>query len=356
MKGWLGKTKALIVLSSLVLLLSGCGKENLSALIPKGYGAESSMNLIILTTVVMTVVLVIVVLILAIVLIRFRKKKGQEDFIPKQVEGSVALETVWTAIPIVLVIIMAVPTVMAEFDLADTENRDDHINITVTGYQYWWHFDYEDEGIQTSQDLYIPVGERVYLDLISKDVLHSFWVPSLAGKLDVNPENVNTLYIEANEEGVYYGKCAELCGESHALMDFKLIAVSPEDYDQWVSDMQSFDVEEDLDLDAVALEGKDLFEQNNCMSCHAIGGSGDPIGPNLASFGDRTRFAGILDPTKENLVDWIIDPDAIKPDNKMMYDGYPDISEDDAEKIAEYLMQLKPSEITPDTVPDLASE
>ncbi len=356
MKGWLGKTKALVILSSLVLLLSGCGKENLSALIPKGYGAESSMNLIILTTVVMTVVFLIVVLILAIVLIRFRKKKGQEDFIPKQVEGSVALETVWTAIPIVLVIIMAVPTVMAEFDLADTEDRSDHINIKVTGYQYWWHFDYEDEEIQTSQDLYIPVGERVYLDLISADVLHSFWVPSLAGKLDVNPENVNTFYIEAYEEGVYYGKCAELCGESHALMDFKLIAVSPEDYDQWVSDMQSFDVEEDLDLDAVALEGKDLFEQNNCMTCHAIGGTADPIGPNLANFGDRTRFAGILEPTKENLVDWIIDPDAIKPDNKMMYDGYPEISKDDAEKIAEYLMQLKPSEVTPDTVPDLASE
>lgn len=356
MRGWLGKTKALALLGSLVLLLSGCGKENLTALIPKGYGSESSMNLIILTTVVMSSVLILVVLILAVVLIRFRKKKGQEDFVPKQVEGNFALEVVWTAIPIVLVVIMAVPTVMAEFDLADTKERSDHRNITVTGYQYWWHFDYEDDEIQTSQDLYIPVGERVYLDLISEDVLHSFWVPSLAGKLDVNPENTNTFYIEAYEEGVYYGKCAELCGESHALMDFKVIAVSPEDYEQWVSDMQSFDPEKDLELDAVAQEGQELFEANNCMSCHAIGGSSDPIGPNLASFGDRSRFAGILEPTKENLVDWIVDPDEIKPDNKMKFDGYPDISEEDAEKIAEYLMELKPSEITHDSVPDLATE
>lgn len=355
MRGWLGKTKALALLGLLLLLLSGCGKENLTALIPKGYGAKSSMDLIVLTTVVMSTVFLVVALLLVMVLIRFRKKKGQEDFIPKQVEGSVPLETVWTAIPIILVIIMAVPTVMAEFDLADTEKRDDHRTITVTGFQYWWHFDYEDDEIQTSQDLYIPVGEKVYLDLKSKDVLHSFWIPSLAGKLDVNPENVNTFYIEAYEEGVYYGKCAELCGASHALMDFKVIAVNPDDYEQWVSDMQSFDPEE-LELDAVAQEGKELFEANNCMSCHAIGGSNDPIGPNLASFGDRSRFAGILDPTKENLVDWIMDPDQIKPDNKMKTDAYPEISKEDAEKMAEYLMELKPSDVTPDSVPDLASE
>src|SRR5699024_8201859 len=154
---------------------------------------------------------------------------------------------------------------------------------------------------------------------------------------------------------VYYGKCAELCGASHALMDFKVIAVSPEDFDQWVDDMRTFDPE-DLELDAVAQEGKELFEANNCMSCHAIGGSGDRIGPNLANFGDRTRFASVLDPTKENLVDWIMDPDEIKPDNKMKFDGYPEISEEDAGKMAEYLMELKPSEITPDKVPDLVSE
>src|SRR5690625_1657760 len=348
MKGFMGKFRVLFLLSSLALFLSGCGKENLLALIPKGYSADSSMYLIILTTVVMTFVFLAVMIIYTIVLIRYRKKEGQEDYIPKQVEGSKTLETIWTVIPIILVVIMAVPTVMAEFDLADTDDRDNHINIKVTGHQYWWHFDYEDEGIQTSQDLYIPVGEKVYLDLITEDVLHSFWVPALAGKVDVNPENVNTMKLDAKQEGIYYGKCAELCGPSHALMDFKVIAVSKEDFEQWVEDMKAFD-EDDLELDAVAQEGRELFEANNCMSCHAIGSADSSIGPNLTGFADQTTFAGILEPTKENLIKWIQDPESIKQGNKMT-DTYPELSDDEADKIAEYLMQLKASDITPETV------
>src|SRR5699024_661799 len=192
---------------------------------------------------------------------RFRRKKGMEDYIPKQVEGNKTLETVWTIIPIILVIILAVPTVIATFNLADVSEASDNINIDVTGNQYWWHFDYDGEEIQTSQDLYVLVGERVYLHLLSNDVVHSFWVPSISGKLDVNPENVYTLYIEAYEEGVYWGKWAELCGPSHSLMDFKVMAVSQEEYDQWVADMQSVDPEEEPES-AVAQEGQALFEEN----------------------------------------------------------------------------------------------
>src|SRR5690625_800067 len=151
MIGRMGKFKALFLLSSLVLFLSGCGKDNLTALVPKGYGAEASMDLIILTTVVMSFVFLAVIIPLVIVLLRFREKKGQEDYIPKQVEGNQTLETVWTIIPIILVIIMAVPTVIATFDLADTSKASEHINIDVTGNQYWWHFDYQDEDFQTSQ-------------------------------------------------------------------------------------------------------------------------------------------------------------------------------------------------------------
>lgn len=347
MKGWMGKFKALFLLSSLALVLAGCGKENLTALVPKGYGAESSMNLIILTTVIMSFVLLAVMIVFVIVLIKFRKKKGQEDFIPKQVEGNQTLETVWTVIPIILVIIMGVPTVIATFDLADTSNASEHINIDVTGNQFWWHFDYGDEEFQTSQDLYIPTGEKVYLNMKSSDVTHSFWVPSLAGKLDVNPENVNTMYLEAYEEGVYWGKCAEFCGPAHSLMDFKVIAVSPEEYEQWVDDMKNVDPEA-VPENAVAQEGKDLFEEKSCMGCHAIGSSPAAVGPNLTDFGNRSTIAGILEPTKENLVDWITDPESIKPGNKMT-GNYPDLSEDEADKIAEYLMQLKPSKVTPES-------
>ncbi len=161
------------------------------------------------------------------------------------------------------------------------------------------------------------------------------------------------MFIEAYEEGVFFGKCAELCGPSHSLMDFKIVVVSKDDYKQWVDDMKAV-APNDEPQDAIAQEGKDLFEANNCMSCHAIGSEDYvanqvPIGPDLTSFGDRSRFAGILLPTKENLVDWIMDPESIKPGNKMT-GMYPDLSEEEADKIAEYLLQLKPSSVSVDTV------
>lgn len=343
MKSWMGKMKAIMIFGFLSLLLAGCGKENLTALDPKGYGAERSLDIILLTTGIMVGVFLVVIIIYTIVLARFRRKKG-DNHIPEQVEGSKKLETVWTVIPIILVLIMGIPTVVYTFDLADTSEASSSLNINVTGHQYWWNFEYEDHNVTTSQDLYIPVGEKVYVNMLSSDVIHSFWVPTITGKMDVNPENVNTMYIEAYEEGVYWGKCAELCGPSHSLMDFKVIAVSPEEFDQWITDMQNVDPEE-VPTDAVVQEGQELF-QNNCMSCHAIGDASS-AGPNLTNFGNRVHFVGYLEPTKENLVEWIMDPESLKPGNEMT--GTYEVTEEEAEKIAEYLMQLKPTDVTPES-------
>lgn len=370
MKGWMGKIKALLLISLATLLLSGCGKENLTALVPKGYGAEESLKLIILTTVVMSLVFLVVVIFFVIVLLRFRRKKGDEDFIPNQVEGNSLLETIWTIIPIILVVIMAVPTVISTFTLADDSDSGSHMNIDIIGNQYWWHFKYlndetddpEDEvKFETSQDLYVPVGEKIYLHLLSDDVIHSFWLPSISGKLDVNPENTNTMFIEAYEEGVFWGKCAELCGPSHSLMDFKVIVLSKEEYKQWEDDMLAVDPESEPEpTDPVVAEGKELF-QNSCVACHAVdpqnvpsGGEGQeaPTGPTLTNFANRTAYAGYLDPTKENLVNWITDPEKYKSGNKMT-DAVQNVSREEAEKIAEYLMQLEHSEISPKTVDEM---
>ncbi|GGB44892.1 cytochrome c oxidase subunit II [Virgibacillus dakarensis] len=350
MKGWMGKFRALSLLGLLALVLTGCGRENLTALKPKGYGAQTSYDLIILTTVVMSIVLLVVAIVYITVLVRFRKKKGKENFIPKQVEGNKVLETIWTVIPIVLLIIIAVPTTIATFDLADTKGAKDKLNVEVTGNQYWWHFNYKGQEIQTSQDLYIPTGEKVYLNMKSSDVIHSFWVPSLAGKMDVNPENENTMYIKADEEGVYWGKCAELCGPSHSLMDFKIVAVSPDEFDQWVNDMQGVDPKAVAEGDT-AKEGQELFNEKNCMSCHAIGSSPVQVGPNLTDFGNRSKVAGIMDHNKENVVKWIMDPESVKPGNKMT-NNYPELSDEEASKIADYLMQLNPSEVTLESAGD----
>jgi len=188
----------------------------------------------------------------------------------------------------------------------------------------------------------------------SSDVIHSFWVPTITGKMDVNPENENTMYIEVNEEGVYHGKCAEFCGPSHSLMDFKIIAVSPDDYEKWMSDMKDADPDAVVEGDT-AKEGQDLFEENNCMACHSTGDSPVDVGPNLTDFGNRAKVAGVLDHTKENVKDWIMDPESIKPGNKMT-GNYPELSEEDADKIAEYLMQLKPSEVTPENAGEEVNE
>lgn len=349
MNAWLSKFRALIMLGAVMLILSACGRDNLTALVPKGYGADVSMKLILLTTIVMTAVFLVVIILFIVVIVKFRKKKGEPVRNPVQVEGSKTLEAVWTIIPIILVVIMAVPTVVATFQLADTADQDAHININVTGYQYWWHYEYVNEEFVTSQDMYIPVNTKVFVNLITNDVLHSFWVPSISGKLDVNPENVNTMYLDAYEEGVYFGKCAELCGPSHSLMDFKVVVVSEEEYDQWVSDMQGFDSEE-LQLDAVAQEGRGLFEDKGCIACHATDSQNFvagqlPVGPNLAQFADRSRFAGVLEPTKEKLHEWLKDPETLKPGNKMT-GTYPELSDDEIDKIAEFLLQLSPSEVT----------
>ncbi|RWZ60731.1 cytochrome c oxidase subunit II [Halobacillus fulvus] len=346
MRGWMGKFRSLFLFGALAMILSGCGVDNLSALKPKGYGAELLLDLMMISIAIMIFVFVIVMAIYAFVLVRYREKKGQEDVIPKQTEGNKSLEVIWTVIPIILLLVLAVPTVQATFDLADQSTQGDEgvLTVEVTGNQYWWHFNYEGEELATSQDLYIPTNERVYLNMKSSDVIHSFWVPTLAGKMDTNPgENMNTMYLEAYEEGVYWGHCAELCGPSHSLMDFRVIAVSPEEFDQWKEDMRNVDPEAQPETTS-AQEGQELFN-NNCMSCHAIGGASMGVGPNLTNYANREKIAGVFEPTKENLVDWIVHPDEMKPGNQMPANL---VTEEEADKIADYLLELDHSEVGKD--------
>ncbi len=353
MKEWMGKIRTLSLFSFLVIILSACGKDNLTALVPKGYGAEQSFNVILISILVMVFVFIVVMAIYVYVIIKFRQKKGQENHIPKQTEGNKTLEVIWTVIPILLLVIIAVPTIASTYDLADESEKEDSININVQGLQFWWNFEYANEEIQTSQELYIPVNERVYLNMLSSDVIHSFWLPSITGKMDVNPDNENTMYIEAYEEGVYWGKCTEFCGDSHSLMDFKVVVVSQEEYDQWVEGMKDTSPEYTAES-TTAQEGQEIFE-NSCISCHAIdAGANNPVvGPNLSDFGNRTMVAGIKNYDKQAIVDWIVDPGSIKPGNGMLgaeYLNENSIGEEEAGKIADFLMELKVTDEPVDSV------
>ncbi|MGE8206767.1 cytochrome c oxidase subunit II [Heyndrickxia sp. NPDC080065] len=353
MKQWLKKWRLVSVLAVLTLALSGCGEPFLSALKPAGEVARKQYHLMLLSVFIMVLVIAIVVIIFVIAIIRFRRTKAKENMIPKQVEGNHVLEIIWTVIPIILLVVLAVPVVAATFNFGDTaamekkdkDGKPKELVINVRSNLYWWEFEYPGLGIVTSQDLVVPTDKKVYFSLKSNDVKHSFWIPAIGGKLDTNVDNINKFWLEfdsdkAQEAGnVFYGKCAELCGPSHALMDFKVKTMSQADFDKWVADMQK--VKDPVQpTTASAQQGQKVFEKN-CISCHAITTDNEKpqIAPNLTTFGERERIAGILDHNKENLKKWIKDPEAYKPGNKMR--SFKNLSDQDLDALADYLMGLK---------------
>ncbi|KFZ43520.1 cytochrome c oxidase subunit II [Anoxybacillus flavithermus] len=351
MKKWLRNWRLVSLVSAMALLLAGCGKPFLSTLQPAGEVADMQYKLMLLSTAIMVIVIAVVTIIFLYVVTRFRRRKGEENKIPKQVEGSHTLEIIWTVIPIILLIILAVPTVLYTFKLADVKPMNkkerDVVVVNVRANLYWWEFEYPDYGIITSQDLVVPTGERVYFNLKASDVKHSFWIPAVGGKMDTNTDNTNQFFLtfddkRAEEAGrLFYGKCAELCGPSHALMDFKVKALPRGEFDQWVEKMKN--AKPVASTDPVVKQGEEIFNKS-CIGCHAVTPvDGRPeqarLAPNLGNFADRERIAGILEHNEENLKAWLKDPEKIKPGNKMT-GTYPALSDEELEALTKYLMTL----------------
>lgn len=345
MRMWQSARRLLPLIALLGFVLAGCGREDLSVLRPQGPSAESSLGLMKLAISIMIVVLLVVFSIAAFVMIRFRRRPGRDE-IPEQIEGSFKLEVLWTVIPLILVIVLAVPTVRTVFALGDDHSTDKNaVKVKVTAHQFWWEFEYPDYGIKTAQDLVIPAGKDIAFELITNDVLHSFWVPSLSGKIDTNPTGaVNRFSFSAPKEGVYRGKCAELCGTSHGFMEFKVKAVSGESFDSWIQEQKA---------PAVLPEDPALAQafKEQCLKCHAVGDQGLAVGPNLTGIGSRESVAGILinddsreegAPVLENLKTWLHDPQGVKPGN-LMPDPEKDLglTDDQIDRIAEYLAGYK---------------
>lgn len=348
------KWRLLSLFALMTLILSACGKPYLSTLQPAGEVAQKQYDLMVLSTAIMIGVIVVVALIFIIVLLKFRRK---DERIPKQVEGNHKLEIIWTVIPILLVLVLAVPTVSATFKLADVspmekkndKGETDALVVNVRANLYWWEFEYPNEKIVTSQDLVVPTDEKVYFNLIASDVKHSFWIPAVGGKMDNNTENVNKFWLKFDSEkadevgNLFYGKCAELCGPSHALMDFKVVAVSQVEFDQWVADMQSVKEPEKPET-ALAQQGQDIFNQS-CIGCHAVTPANTTpeaarLAPNLTNFGERTTVAGILEHSEENVKKWLADPETYKPGNKMT-GTYGELTPEQLDALTAYLMGLK---------------
>lgn len=297
-------------------------------------------------------VIAVVAIIFFIVLFRFKRR---DESIPKQVEGSHKLEIIWTVIPILLLFVLAIPTVLETFKLADVSAMDkknengerEALVINVRANLYWWEFEYPDQKIVTGQELVVPTDEKVYFNLKASDVKHSFWIPAVGGKMDTNTDNINKFWLEFDSDNnageVFYGKCTELCGPSHALMDFKVRALPREEFDQWVATMQGIE-EPAVAETAVAQEGQEIFN-NSCIGCHAVTPANTApeavrVAPNLTNFGERAYVAGRLKNTKENIKQWLKDPEAVKPANKMT-GTYGELTPDQIDALTEYLSGLK---------------
>jgi cytochrome c oxidase subunit 2 len=335
------------------LVLSGCsltGEEqgdlvkHATPLAPKGSIATDQLSLINLSLIIMFAVLVVVFGLFFYAVIRYRKRKGQND-IPPQVEGNHILEIVWTIIPIILVVVLAIPTVFYTVKFAkDYSKSKNAIHVDVTAKLYWWQFDYAKEKIHTAEELVIPVDTKISVTLTSKDVIHSFWIPGLAGKTDAAPGVVNKMYFDAKEPGIYRGKCAELCGPSHALMDFKVVVKTKADYKAWVASMQK-----PSEVVAGNEAGAAVFKAK-CMTCHAVDGTQGSLGPNLSNFGDRQLVGGYLSnqgkDAAKNLKKWITDNTKVKQISPLQPLKMPTakelgLSETDVDNLVEYLHSLK---------------
>lgn len=294
--------------------------------------------------------------------IRYRRRPGQGD--PDQIHGHTRLEIAWTIAPAILLIIVAIPSIIIIFDNANSPTPPEQGGLVVEaiGHQWWFEFRYphpdnDQEEVVSANEMHIPVGEAVNLKLDSVDVIHSFWIPKLAGKVDMIPNNENTMWIQADEPGEYLGQCAEFCGVSHANMRFRVIAESRSDFEAWLRAQAAPAVEP---ADPLAIQGQEVFmsTQAGCRGCHTIEGTRarGEIGPDLTHFASRGYFAGsILENTRENLRKWLEDPEAMKPGNIMAQSAaYADpdraLTEPEISALIAYMSSLKappPSEATP---------
>ena len=361
------------LVAALFLLTAACSQGYQSTWDPIGPVAEKQLQLFNVLLWTMVAVFVLVEGALLYIVIRYRRRPGQPR--PPQIHGHTALEVTWTIVPTALILGLGIWSVFTLFELDQPPtDQGDILEVTVVGHQWYFEFEYPDadgngKRVTTANELKIPVDRPVAFTLESDDVLHSFWVPKLGGKVDVVPTRQNTLWLMADSDQIdqplpatYYGQCAELCGIAHAQMRFRVTVMSEEDYQDWVRDYSPPSA-----LTPVSQQGQTLFAIH-CSLCHSIDGpelesvaqarldqfltgaeNAAVPGPNLTDLRTRgTLAAGITDLTVENLRAWIKNPEEIKPGNYMysnalLYDegGDATLSDTEIDAIIEYLLNLR---------------
>lgn len=213
--------------------------------------------------------------------------------------------------------------------------------VSVTAHMWWWEVRYESAGtrITTANEIRIPVGRPVYLALASSDVIHSFWVPVLGGKMDMVPGRLQHLLLSADKPGVYRGQCAEYCGDQHALMALHVVAEAPETFDTWLQAQAAPAPAPSTQRQA---RGRDIFLANRCDACHTVRGTGGPgrLGPDLTHVAGRLHLgAGTLPNNPDSLARWVAHVQQVKPNARMP--SYDRLATDDLAALTDWLGSLR---------------
>jgi len=252
----------------------------------------------------------------AYTLIRFGRRPTSPEVEPAQVYGSTQIELAWTVVPFLIVVVLFLVTARYVWGIERRAQPPDALEITVVGNQWWWEIRYPKLGIVTANEIHVPVSDATnpaltFITLQSVDVAHSFWVPQLAGKMDVIPNKTNRVWIEPRQVGTYVGQCAEYCGLQHALMLLVVVVHPKDEFRAWVAAQQTSPVEQT----AATRAGEELFASLACINCHTVRGTrGNGVfGPDLTHLMSRSTLgAGAVRNTRDNLRAWVKNPGAFK--------------------------------------------
>lgn len=278
---------------------------------------------------------------LAFAIVRFRRRPDDDGSEPPQVYGSEPIELAWTVAPLLVVIALVLVTTRTIWAVQGAPRPVGALDVTLVGHQWWWEVRYPGLDVVTANEIHVPVSHPAarrptILALESADVIHSVWVPRLAGKTDLIPNRHNVTWIEPWTPGVYLGQCAEYCGTQHAKMLLRVVVHEPDDFARWVAAQRAPAV-----ADPAARAGRALFEATACVSCHTVRGTGAAgrFGPDLTHLMSRDTIAsGAAPNTPDALRAWITDPDHLKPGALMPAMR---LAPDEVDRLVGYLVTLR---------------
>jgi cytochrome c oxidase subunit II len=324
------------------LLLSSCGSMDWMA-DPSSPNSRSIATLTWVASIGIAVMVLIVWGILVYLVAR-RERGTLAEHMPHTTQTGMRWIYVWgLAVPGVLFTAALIASVVMMFSASEHQHAHKQPDIIVTGHQWWWEVRYNgqtpDETFTTANEIHIPVGRPVVIGLRSADVIHSFWVPKLQGKVDLVPARENTIQIEADVPGRYDGQCAEFCGEEHAMMRIVVIAQNETDYAAWKIAQHGPSI---LPTREPEIHGLEVFEQRSCGLCHTIRGTHalGTVGPDLTHLGSRQMIAANSYPNdRAHLQAWITKPHALKP--QVLMPNLFQMTGEDINALATYLRSLQ---------------